>query len=134
MACASAAQELETPEMPNPVWPTSLPPPLVSGATIGPAFDNVLETSMENGPSKSRRRFTRVPKKLTLSLSLSSDQIDTLDDFRENVLQEVLPFDWVDPVSGETNTYVIINPRPSSVPDDTEDDVWTTTINLREWM
>jgi len=120
--------------MANPTWPDSLPPPLVSGAAVSPSFDNVLETSMETGAPKSRRRCSRVPKKLVLSLSLSSDQIATLDYFREVVLLEVSPFDWVNPVTGDVATYVFVNPRPSHTPDDTQEDVWTSAINLREWL
>ena len=85
--------------MSNPAWPSTLPPPLSSGTTVEPAFDNVITTSMEAGPSKRRRRTTWVPDKFTTSVSLDGDQVQTLRTFVETTLQDVLPFDWVDPVT-----------------------------------
>lgn len=81
--------------MANPTWPTSLPRPLVQGCSYEPAFDNVLRSQMDIG-TKSRRRATAVPERVTFQLDLDRAQHQTLIDFMVVTLKEVLPFDWVD--------------------------------------
>jgi hypothetical protein len=92
--------------MPNPIWPATLPPPLAdTSATFGPR-DNVIETAMECGAPKRRRRFTATELTFTCSLKLTQAQYATLEDFYLNMLAQVLPFDWTDFRTGDTATYV----------------------------
>lgn len=45
---------------------------------------------------KTRRRTTAVPMIVQMTLVLSAAQLQTLLDFYEITLKQVLPFDWVD--------------------------------------
>lgn len=115
--------------MPNATWPTTLPMPTVAGSSIEPAVDNIIKSSMENGPAKRRRRFTWVPDTFQTQLSLTGDQVEVLNDFVKTTLKDVLPFDWVDPVTGAAKTWVFTK-RPSYTPDDTHEDLWTAALSL----
>lgn len=91
--------------MANPTWPSTLPPPLAdSSAAYGPP-NNVIETSMEAGAPKVRRRFTAGETPFACTLKLSQAQHATLEAFYYTTLQQVLPFDWLDFRTGTVCTY-----------------------------
>lgn len=87
-------------------WPASLPPlPLVQGYRETFA-DNLVETPMEAGPAKRRRRFTRArPRPLRFPIRLTRDQAATLDDFFHLTCKDGLtPFAHVHPRTGAAVT------------------------------
>lgn len=91
--------------MANPIWPSSLPPPLADSSASYGAPNNVIETGMETGAPKVRRRFTAVEIPFTCSLKLSQAQVATLESFYYTTLAQVLPFDWTDFRTGVACTY-----------------------------
>lgn len=115
--------------MANPTWPSTLPNPLSSGAQVAPAVDNVITSSVETGAPKRRRRFTWVPDRITVSLSLTGAQVTTLNTFVRTTLADVLPFDWVDPVTQGAKTWVFTK-RPSYTADAGMYDSWTASVEL----
>lgn len=91
--------------MPNPTWPATLPPPQADTSAAYGARGNVIETAVESGAPKRRRRFTACEQAFTCTLKLTQAQYATLEDFYLNTLAQVLPFDWTDFRTGVTATY-----------------------------
>lgn len=91
--------------MPNAIWPATLPAPLADTGTNYGAPTNVIETAMEGGPAKIRRRYTAVELPFACSLKLSAAQLATLEAFYYTTLQQVLPFDWTDFRTSAAATY-----------------------------
>lgn len=75
------------------MFPASLPCPQKNAVSYAPKFDNIITTQME-GRVKRRRRFTMVPDVMTFSLKCTSAQLQTLMEFCEITLKDVLPFVW----------------------------------------
>lgn len=117
--------------MANPVWPSTLPAPLDESGDYSPAFDNIIKSNVEQGPSKRRRRATYAPEVFTGSVLLDSAQCATLIAFYEQVLAFVGPFDWVDFRTNQTITYVF-NSRPkfSRVPGSGVLNRWKASLEL----
>lgn len=115
--------------MANPSWPTTLPPMLQSGASVKPAVDNVIKTGMETGAPKRRRRFTWVPDTVTVTLCITSAQKSTLETFKRTTVSDVLPFDYVDPFTGGSKTYVFDGDIAYSA-NDGEYDSWNASFKL----
>jgi hypothetical protein len=91
--------------MPNPIWPATLPPPLADSSAAYGAPTNVIESQMEAGRPKVRRRFTAVEIPFACSLKLTQAQHATLETFYYQTLSQVLPFDWTDFRTCTTATY-----------------------------
>lgn len=68
---------------------------------------NVIRTPMENGPVKSRRRFTAAPRNVSGTTDIMTNaQIATFETwFRDTISDGALPFTAVNPRTGETQTY-----------------------------
>lgn len=81
--------------MAKPTFPASLPGPVLDSIGYKPAFDNVIRSQMDGGMKK-RRRVTKVPEVFTGTLAVTSAQLQTLLDFYELTVKQVLPFDWKD--------------------------------------
>jgi hypothetical protein len=98
------------------VWPAALPTRMAQnpGAIEQPP-DLVLETQMDVGLPKARRRYTAGFRLVQGSLILTRAQRATLDDFYINVLQGgALPFDWIHPITGEPATLRFM-PQPNGL-------------------
>jgi hypothetical protein len=98
------------------VWPESLPQRFLQepGATEQPP-DVVLETQMDAGPPKARRRFTAGFRLVGGSIDLTHAQRATLDDFYMNTLQGgALPFDWIHPITSAPATFRFM-PQPGGL-------------------
>lgn len=115
--------------MANTPWPTTLPLPETSALAYAPLIDPVIQTSMETGAPKRRRRFTAVPETLTCTLILAQDQLATLRAFVATTLQDVLPFDWIDFRDGTAATYVFAK-RPSHNFDAPGAKLWRVQLDL----
>jgi hypothetical protein len=81
--------------MANPTWPSSVPGPELASIRYAPAFDNHLRANAGIG-GKTRRRATAVPEILSFDTYVSAAELQTLLDFYEVTLKQVLPFDWYD--------------------------------------
>lgn len=99
--------------MSNPVWPATLPTHVLA-AGYGEAFaDQAIETPMDGGAVKSRRRFTRRFDAIDCALILDEDQVEALEAFYYETLGGgVLPFDWVHPRTQQPMTFKFRQPAP----------------------
>jgi hypothetical protein len=98
------------------VWPASLPTRMQadSGVTEQPP-DIVIESTMDAGPPKARRRFTAGYRIVGGSLALTHDQRATLDAFFLDTLEGgALPFDWIHPITSAPATFRFM-PQPDGL-------------------
>jgi len=98
------------------VWPASLPQRFLQepGATEQPP-DVVIESTMDAGPPKARRRFTAGFRLVGGSVALTRDQRAILDDFFMNTLEGgALPFDWIHPITTAPATFRFM-PQPNGL-------------------
>ena len=93
-------------------WPSTLPqnPYANSGNPQYQPHDNVLETKMDVGRPKRRRRSTSTYEDFTFSMILDSTQLATLITFYKTTLSEVLPFNWIDFRTGTAAIYKFTAP------------------------
>ena len=84
------------------VWPVGLPQQVAVTGYQGAPRDNRIDTKMETGPPKSRRRSTAAMEEITCGQELlTKAQIAILQAFYETtLLSGTLPFDWVHPLTG----------------------------------
>lgn len=62
----------------------------------------LLETPMDAGPPKVRRRFTAAPTPLTGSMTVDVAQLAIFQTFiRDTLLGGAVPFDWVRPSTSD---------------------------------
>lgn len=66
-------------------WPTTLALPLLDGYGIKPQ-SSVLRTQMEAGPARYRQRFTAVPYDVSVSVSLTKEQMAIFKSFYEDTI------------------------------------------------
>jgi hypothetical protein len=98
------------------VWPSGLPLRFLQdpGATEQPP-DIVLETTMDAGPPKARRRYTAGYRMVSGSLALTHAQRAVLDDFYITTLQGgALTFDWIHPITAQPATMRFL-PQPNGL-------------------
>jgi hypothetical protein len=90
-------------------WPASLSTKFfaVGGYQEDVSVDPIVQTKMDSGPAKFRRRFTTVPKTFTGTLQdlTSTDVTNLLFFYETNCQWGTLPFTWVYPRTGATATY-----------------------------
>ena len=115
--------------MANAQWPDSLPKITSDTFAYAPLVDNVIESSVETGAPKRRRRFTYVPETLTGTLLLTGAQCATLRDFVATTLQDVLPFDWIDLRDRSAASY-IFQKRPGYKQVVSGVDFWQVSLEL----
>lgn len=116
--------------MANPTWPSTLPPPLADSSASFGAPNNVIETGMETGSPKRRRRFTAVEISFTCTLKLSQAQLAVLETFYYTTLAQVLPFDWTDFRTGATATYCFTKDGYTSSYIQGSIDRWAVSLKL----
>jgi hypothetical protein len=98
------------------VWPTSLPQRFQQnpGVTETPP-DLVIESTMDAGPPKARRRFTAGFRLVSGTLALTHAQRATLDAFFLDTLEGgALPFDWIHPITSAPATFRFM-PQPNGL-------------------
>jgi hypothetical protein len=75
--------------------------------------DMLLETTMEAGAPKARRRFTTDYRQISASIAMTAAQRATFETFFITTTQGgSLPFDWVDPVTQTAATFRFRKPVP----------------------
>jgi len=116
--------------MPNPTWPATLPAPVADTTAAYGAPGNVLESSMDAGGPKVRRRYTGAEIPFSCTLKLTQAQYATLEDFYYNTLQQVLPFDWTDFRTGAAGTYRVTKDGYTSAYIQGRIDCWLVTLHL----
>lgn len=97
-----------------PSWPNTLPEYVLEQGFAEKNQDQAMETRMEVGPVKIRRRLTGAFKTFNVSMMMTSAQADTFESFwRSTLAGGTLPFDWVHPRSRAAATFRFRNPAPS---------------------
>lgn len=95
-------------------WPASLPQkPNDSG--YGEEFpDNSIETPMDHGPVKTRRRSTAEKTTFDMEMDLDGTEMDTFETFwRDTLSYGAVSFDWSHPRTEVAGTFKFVNPKPS---------------------
>lgn len=95
---------------------------------------NVITSAMDTGSPKRRRRFTAVPRKVTIPVTFTGQQRKEFDVwFRDTIKDGALPFDWEDPVTDELVSYHFFD-RPEwgliRGGHIAGDRIWTSILNL----
>ena len=88
------------------VWPVTLPTRFQAQPGVVEQPPNVtIETAMDAGPPKMRRRFTAGDRIVQGALALTRTQRATLDTFFMDTLAGgSLSFDWIHPITGAPAT------------------------------
>ena len=97
-----------------PSWPNDLPQFVLEQGFAEKNQDQAMESKMDVGPVKIRRRFTGAYKLFQVSVMMTSAQVDTFDSFWNSTLSGgTLSFTWVHPRSRAAATFRFRNPAPS---------------------
>ena len=107
-------------------WPATLPTkPLIGGYTEnGP--DLVLETEMDAGPPKQRRRFSAGVRSLDVSYKLTTAQVAFLETFYYTTIACVGEFDWTNPRTLATDSVKMTRPTYQAL----SDSLWQVTFKI----
>lgn len=99
--------------MSNPSWPGTLPGYVLEQGFGESLAEQVLESPMEVGPAKRRRRYTRNNRVFTASMMMTDSQSASFESFYYTTLiGGTLPFDWVHPRLQTAMTFVFRRPAP----------------------
>lgn len=91
-------------------WPVSLPQKSQTDGYRESPVSSVLRTSVDVGAPKQRRRYSASVKTLAISILVTTDQIDTFEDFvRDDLQGGSLEFDWIHPRTEDPISARIIN-------------------------
>lgn len=113
-------------------WPAELPQDWYL-ADNGPDYkpvDNTIRTSVTSGPAKLRRRFTTSIENLTLTGQLDHHEVETLKNFVQLTLQDVLKFGWKDFRTHQPAIYRFPAGWSSVETQWFGGDIWTVTMQL----
>lgn len=103
--------------MTNPVWPTSLPQYVLESGYNEKTQDQMIETQMEAGPVKVRRRYTKPIVVINCSMMMTAAQAVTFETFWQvTTAGGTIKFDWVHPRTRASKTMRFRNPAPSMKP------------------
>lgn len=94
-----------------PSWPGTLPDTQFIGL-VDASEDERVQTQMDAGPPKIRKRFTAPVRNIQIPIIFTSAEKVILDTFWITTLSNgTLSFDWEDPVDDSTVTYEFVS-RP----------------------
>lgn len=113
-------------------WPATLPDNFMAqGYTESPG-QNVLETPMEVGPPKRRRRSTAARRPITGKMHMTDAQVEILDAFYEDDCGSgALPFTWTHPRTGAAATFYFKAQTPPKYANIGGDE-WEVSIELEK--
>ena len=93
-------------------WPGTLPSYVQEGGFNEIPQSTSIESEMETGPAKARRRFTRATRKFQCQMHMTSAQVTTFETFWETTLfGGVDVFTWVHPRTRSAANVRFRNPR-----------------------
>jgi len=76
--------------------------------------DQTIESQMDTGPAKIRRRFTKSLRTFSIQLMMTPAQTTTFESFWQNDCKGgSIPFDWVHPRTRAAATLRFRNPAPT---------------------
>lgn len=97
-----------------PTWPGTLPQYVQESGYREEIQDQTVESAMDTGPAKIRRRFTKSLRKFTISMQMTAAQVTTFETFwQTTVAGGSLSFDWVHPRTRAAATMRFRNPAPA---------------------
>lgn len=100
--------------MPNASWPGTLPAYVQEGGFQERFQDQAVESQMDSGPAKIRRRFTKPIRFIGVQMLMTQAQVIDLETFWLTTLKGgTLPFDWVHPRTRAATTFRFRNPAPT---------------------
>lgn len=96
-----------------PTWPTSLPQHVLEQGYTERMQDNRIESAMDSGPAKARRRFTTQLRSFSVTVQMTPEQADIFEVFYETtLLSGSVSFDWVHPRTRTSVTLRFKKPAP----------------------
>lgn len=97
-----------------PSWPSSLPAYVQEGGYQERFQDQKLESNMDSGPAKLRRRFTKNIRFFGVQMLMTQAQVTDFETFYFTTLKGgTLTFDWVHPRTQAATTFRFRNPSPT---------------------
>lgn len=100
--------------MPNPTWPGTLPQFVFEQGYQEKLNDQTLESTVDVGPPKIRRRYTKQIRSFTVQMRFTPTQKATFEGFwQDTLLGGSLPFDWVHPLTRASTSFRFRKPAPS---------------------
>lgn len=100
-----------------PVWPTTLPQYVLEQGYSENAPDQSIESQVDGGPVKQRRRYTTNFRPLKVTIRCEPDEVATFEDFYyDTLLGGTLTFDWVHPRTQAACVMRFRKPAPSIRP------------------
>jgi hypothetical protein len=98
-------------------WPSSLPVYVLEQGYAEKLPEQTIETQVDAGIAKVRRRYTAANRMFNITLQLSNAQAETFETFYESTLAGgSLPFDWRHPRYGTAVTFRFRKPAPQHSP------------------
>jgi hypothetical protein len=92
-----------------PVWPPTLPQCLMVDGSAEGFADNVLRSSSDTGPDKTRRRATSAPRPLQGSMKMTRSQAETLITFFRTTLADgAASFEFPPQILGTPGTPLLV--------------------------
>lgn len=93
-----------------PSYPAELPSPQISGYSEGTA-NLVIRSQMDQGPAKTRKRFTAGVKPVTMQTPpYTLEQVDIFDEwFRDEIASGASTFTMKNPRTNTTETFRFVN-------------------------
>lgn len=96
------------------IWPTTLPQYVLEAGYQEGLEDQSVETQMDAGPAKIRRRFTTVTRRFSVMVQMTPEQGAIFETFYLTTLAGgTLPFDWVHPRTRAARTFRFRRPPPT---------------------
>lgn len=96
-----------------PAWPATLPQYVLQEGYQEKLPDNTVETPMDTGPDKVRRRFTTNYRVFTVQMEMTAAQAAVFDGFYVTTLRHgSLDFDWVHPITQAPAVFRFRKPPP----------------------
>lgn len=98
-------------------WPVTLPNYVLESGYQEQLPKNVVETDMEGGPPKVRRRFTKTFRRFNVAQVMDYTQVATFEAFYNTTCASgSLPFDWVHPRTQSSMSFRFTGNPPSYQP------------------
>jgi hypothetical protein len=95
-------------------WPAGLPDFVLENGYLERLPENKVETNMDAGKVKMRRRFTMNVRSFSFTIMMTEAQAVIFEEFYETTLASgSLAFDWVHPRTRGVRTFRFRKPPPS---------------------
>jgi hypothetical protein len=102
--------------MANAAWPGNLPAYVNEGGYSEALPDQALESEMDSGPPRVRRRFSTNWRPFGFQMSMTAAQKLAFETFYNDTLfGGTMPFDWVHPIHRTAATFRFRKPTPKVV-------------------